>query len=182
MSNHLFSLITKAMPAADKVFMDVPGGETITYGQMEARAAQYANALVALGVKPGDRVAVQVEKSPSAIFLYLGCVRAGAIFLPLNSAYTSAELDYFIGDAEPSLIVCDPKKAADIAAIAGGRALETLDKDGKGSLHDKASLAASTFQDVAVARMISPPFSTHPAPQAAPRARCSVMTISPPMP
>ncbi len=58
--------------------------------------------------RPGDRVAVQVEKSPEAIFLYLACLRAGAVFLPLNTAYTLAELGYFFGDAEPRLVVCDP--------------------------------------------------------------------------
>ena len=69
-------------------------------------------------VKPGDRVAVQVEKSVPALILYLATVRAGAVFLPLNTAYTLNELDYFIGDAEPSLVVCDPSKADGIAAIA----------------------------------------------------------------
>ena len=70
------------------------------------------------GVKPGDRVAAQVEKSPTALVLYLATLRAGAVFLPLNTAYTMAELDYFIGDAEPALVVCDPAKREGIAAVA----------------------------------------------------------------
>ena len=67
-----------------------------------------ANVLVARGVKPGDRVAAQTEKSVPALVLYLATVRAGAVYLPLNTAYTLNELEYFIGDAEPSLVVCDP--------------------------------------------------------------------------
>ena len=70
-----------------------------------------ANVLVARGVKPGDRVAAQAEKSVAALVLYLATVRAGAVYLPLNTAYTLHELDYFIGDAEPKLVVCDPAKA-----------------------------------------------------------------------
>jgi malonyl-CoA/methylmalonyl-CoA synthetase len=152
MSNHLFQMIRNGITAPDKTFIETLAGERISYAQMEQAAAQYANALVGLGVKPGDRVAVQVEKSPAALFLYLGCVRAGAIFLPLNTAYLSAELDYFIGDAEPALVVCDPFKREAIAAVAakhGINAVETLDSAGKGSLYDKALAAVNTFTDIA---------------------------------
>ena len=75
-------------------------------------------ALASLGVKPGDRVAAQVEKSPEALFLYLGCVRAGAVFLPLNPAYTLSEVEYFVGDARPALIVGDPARRDGLAEIA----------------------------------------------------------------
>ncbi|OYU47700.1 MAG: malonyl-CoA synthase [Rhizobiales bacterium PAR1] len=150
-TNHLFSEIRSRMPSADKPFLIIPGGESITYGEMVARSARFANALVGLGVKPGDRVAVQVEKSPAALFLYLGCVRAGAIFLPLNQAYTPAEIEYFLGDAKPTVFVCDPGKADALApfAKAAGAALETLGKDSKGSLTDKAQAASPEFADVA---------------------------------
>src|SRR6202008_36677 len=87
-------------------------------GALIARAGQMANVLVARGVKPGDRVAAQTEKSVPALVLYLATVRAGAVYLPLNTAYTLNELDYFISDAEPSLVVCDPAKADGIKAIA----------------------------------------------------------------
>jgi malonyl-CoA/methylmalonyl-CoA synthetase len=109
-----------------------------------------ANALVARGVKPGDRVAVQVEKSVANIVLYLGTVRAGAVYLPLNTAYTLNELDYFIGDAEPSLVVCDPAKAEGLAPIAAKvkAKIETLGPDGKGSLTDAADKASSEFTTV----------------------------------
>lgn len=151
LTNHLFSEIRSRMPSADKPFLILPGGESISYGEMVARSARYANALVGLGVKSGDRVAVQVEKSPAALFLYLGCVRAGAIFLPLNQAYTPAEIEYFLGDAKPAVFVCDPGKAEALApfAKAAGATLETLGKDSKGSLTDKAAAASPEFADIA---------------------------------
>src|ERR671913_506598 len=92
-------------------------------------------------VKPGDRVAAQIKKTPTALVLYLAALRAGAVFLPLNTAYTTAELDYFIGDAEPALVVCDPAKREGIAAVAGksSAAVETLDANERGSLMDLAS-------------------------------------------
>jgi malonyl-CoA/methylmalonyl-CoA synthetase len=106
--------------------------------------------LVSRGVKPGDRVAVQVEKSVANIVLYLGTVRAGAVYLPLNTAYTLNELDYFIGDAEPSLVVCDPSKAEGLAPIAAKvkAKVETLGPDGKGSLTEAADKASSEFATV----------------------------------
>ena len=80
-----------------------------------------ANALVGLGVKPGDRVAAQVEKSVEAIVLYLGTVRAGGVFLPLNTGYTPAEIEYFLGDAEPAVFVCDPARREALQAVGRPR-------------------------------------------------------------
>jgi malonyl-CoA/methylmalonyl-CoA synthetase len=152
MSGNLFDLIQRHVPAADKVFLETGDGSRVTYGDMLERSARMANVLVARGVKPGDRVAVQVEKSVENLMLYLGTLRAGAVYLPLNTAYTLAELDYFIGDAEPSLVVCDPAKREGMAEIArkyGVGAVETLDARGAGSLADAAATAAGTFDTVA---------------------------------
>jgi malonyl-CoA/methylmalonyl-CoA synthetase len=112
-----------------------------TYRELARETARWAAALAGLGVKPGDRVAVQVEKSAANLVLYLAALRAGAVFLPLNTAYTLAELGYFIGDAEPALIVCDPARREGVAALAGGARVETLDGDGEGSLADLARAA-----------------------------------------
>ncbi|MGL4441676.1 MAG: malonate--CoA ligase [Bosea sp. (in: a-proteobacteria)] len=136
------------MPAADKPFITHPDGSIISYGALVATSGRIAAALVADGVKLGDRVAVQVEKSANALMLYVACVRAGAVFLPLNSAYTLAELEYFIGDAEPALIICDPARAAGIAAIARGAVVETLDANGEGSLMQRAAAMPGDFADV----------------------------------
>jgi malonyl-CoA/methylmalonyl-CoA synthetase len=118
---------------------------------MLARSAHLAHALAARGVKPGDRVAVQVEKCPGALMLYLACVRAGAVFLPLNVAYTLVELDYFFADAEPRLVVCDPGREGDISPIAAkvGAAVDTLAGGGEGSLNEIANLSDPTFADIA---------------------------------
>lgn len=149
--NHLFSEIRAAMPDAGKVFLETAAGQKVTYGNLLTLSAQYANALTNLGVKPGDRVAVQVEKTPEALVLYLATVRAGAIFLPLNTAYTPAEIDYFVGDAEPAVLVCDPAKRDALAETAKkvGASLQTLDKAGQGSLRDLADKASGEFEDVA---------------------------------
>jgi malonyl-CoA/methylmalonyl-CoA synthetase len=149
MSENLYAAFRAAAPSPSKLFLRTPEGRTLTYGELETGSARVANVLQALGVKPGDRVAVQVEKSPQTVLLYLACLRAGAVYLPLNTAYTLAELEYFVGDAEPRLVVCDPRMREGIAAVAGGAAVETLDAAGGGSLSDKAADAPDTFQDVA---------------------------------
>lgn len=147
MGNHLFDLVRNAVPDKAKVFLETLDGRTMTYGDVLTGSARLANALAALGVRIGDRVAVQVEKSPEALLLYLACVRAGAIFLPLNTAYTLAELEYFIGDAEPSLIVCDPAREEGVRAISRGAAVVTLDAAGKGGLTDAAAGQSGEIRD-----------------------------------
>jgi len=130
--------------------IETADGHAFTYGQMFGLSGAIANALIAIGVKPGDRVAVQVGKSPEALALYLACVRAGAIFLPLNPAYTLSELDYFFGDAEPRVVICEPDGKAGVAAIvAANIRVETLGDAGEGSLLTLAAAADREFADVA---------------------------------
>lgn len=147
---NLFSRLFDGLDDSSRLAIETQDGAHISYGDLIARAGQMANVLVARGVKPGDRVAVQVEKSVANIVLYLATVRAGALYLPLNTAYTLNELDYFIGDAEPSLVVCDPAKAEGLAPIAAKvkAKVETLGPDGKGSLTDAADKASSEFTTV----------------------------------
>lgn len=147
---NLFSRLFDGLDDPKRLAIETQDGGHISYGDLIARAGQMANLLVARGVKPGDRVAVQVEKSVANIVLYLGTVRAGAVYLPLNTAYTLNELDYFIGDAEPSLVVCDPSKAEGLAPIAAKvkAKVETLGPDGKGSLTEAADKASSEFTTV----------------------------------
>jgi malonyl-CoA/methylmalonyl-CoA synthetase len=147
---NLFSRLFDGLDDPNRLAIETHDGVRISYGDLIARAGQMANVLVARGVKPGDRVAVQVEKSVANIVLYLGTVRAGAVYLPLNTAYTLNELDYFIGDAEPSLVVCDPSKAEGLAPIAAKvkAKVETLGPDGKGSLTEAADKASREFTTV----------------------------------
>lgn len=147
---NLFSRLFDGLDSPARLAIETQDGAHISYGDLIARAGQMANVLAARGVRPGDRVAVQVEKSVANIVLYLATVRAGAVYLPLNTAYTLNELDYFIGDAEPSLVVCDPAKAEGLAPIAAKvkAKVETLGPDGKGSLTDAAEKASSEFTTV----------------------------------
>jgi malonyl-CoA/methylmalonyl-CoA synthetase len=127
MANHLFDGLM-ANADRERAFARMPDGRWYTYQHVVDVSGRFANRLVELGVKPGDRVAVQVPKSIEAVMLYFGVVRAGAIFLPLNTAYTAAEIEYFLGNAEPSVFVCDPKDADGYAPLADkmGIRLETM--------------------------------------------------------
>ena len=153
MSQNLFNLVRAAAEAApERVFLRTGDGRVLTYGDVVERTGQMANALAALGVKPGDRVAAQVEKSPEVLLLYLATLRAGAVYLPLNSAYTLSELDYFLSDAEPRVVVSGPERIEAVTALgerAGASASLSLADDGlSGSLIEAAAAAPAAFADV----------------------------------
>ncbi|MGO8952923.1 MAG: malonate--CoA ligase [Rhodomicrobium sp.] len=148
---NLFSKLRSNWPVSGKTALESGSGKRYRFGDVIKVSARLANALAALGVKPGDRVAVQVEKSPEALFLYLACLRAGAVYLPLNTAYTPAELDYFLRDAEPAVFVCRPENAgagAKLCANAGVAHGVTLGTAGDGSLMALAAAQADTFAGV----------------------------------
>jgi malonyl-CoA/methylmalonyl-CoA synthetase len=144
---NLFSRLFDGLDDPSRLAIEQLDGTRISYADLIAQAGKMANVLVARGVRPGDRVAAQTEKSVPALVLYLATVRAGAVYLPLNTAYTLNELEYFISDAEPSLVVCDPSKAEGIGAIAAkvNAKVETLDANGKGSLTEAAAKASPDF-------------------------------------
>lgn len=151
MSDNLYSLIHSRVTDPAKTFMETGEGRTFSYAETFALADRMANALVGLGVQPGDRVAVQVDKSAEALILYLGVVAAGGVYLPLNIGYTLTELEYFIGDAEPRVVVCRPAVEKDLAPLAkklGVSHCLTLGSKGDGSLMDKAKAAAAEFAPV----------------------------------
>ncbi|HEX2137464.1 MAG TPA: malonyl-CoA synthase [Microvirga sp.] len=156
MSENLFSIFRSRCPAdLSKVFLERPDGSVVTYAELIARSGQLAHALTRLGVKPGDRVAAQVDKSAEALLVYLAALRAGAVYLPLNSAYTTGEIRYFLGDAEPTVFVCRPELAAEMKTLAtevGVPRVETLGAAGDGSLMEAARAEASGFEDVARTR------------------------------
>src|ERR1700687_2636157 len=151
MNANLFSRLFDGLDDPTRLAIETVDGQRISYGELISRAGQMANVLVSRGVKPGGRVAAQTEKSVPGLVLYLAAVRAGAVYLPLNTAYTLNELEYFITDAEPSLVVCDPTKADSIGVIAAkvGAEVETLGADGRGSLTDAAAQASPAFTTVA---------------------------------
>ena len=148
MPDNLFTRFVTAVPDPGRIFLRPLAGAALRYGEVFATAARFAHVLARHGVKPGDRVAVQVEKSPAALILYLACLRAGFVYLPLNTGYTPAELTYFVQDAAPSLFVCSESGREKIAACLPGTALLTLSDDGQdGSLIREAAGAPDRFAD-----------------------------------
>ena len=147
MTNPLYDALFAPNSERSDPFLILAKGDPISHSAFHAMAGQYANALRAAGVGVGDRVAVHIQKSPEALALYAGCVRAGAVFLPLNTAYTAAELDYFVGDSGAALFVCDPKEVEALAPIAEAKGcrLMSLGGDGAGSLADLVASQPSAF-------------------------------------
>jgi len=132
-----------------------------SYAEAEQAAARFANALLQEGLVKGDRILVQVHKSPQSLFLYLGCLQAGLIYVPLNTAYTSTELQYFLTDAEPGMVVCDPGNFQQMSKLASRQnqrpVVRTLNENGEGDLAVAARAASCrteitscTKNDVAV--------------------------------
>lgn len=147
MANPLYDALLARHAGKTRTFLIDGGGRETSYEEFLARTAQISHALSALGVTPGDRIAVQVEKSPEALALYAACLASGAVFLPLNTAYTPPEVSYFVGDAEPALLVCDPAQQDALSAIATGcgARVVTLSADGKGSLLEAADGQPQTY-------------------------------------
>ncbi|CAM5477220.1 malonyl-CoA synthase [Streptomyces spiroverticillatus] len=120
-----------------KALFELPDGRGISYAETARTVHRIAARLVADGVVSGDRVAAQVEKSPEAIALYLATLQVGGVFLPLNTAYTGAEMDYFLGDARPRVLVCSPERRAEYTGdLTNDLTIETLGTDGDGTLLD----------------------------------------------
>ncbi|WP_079212872.1 malonate--CoA ligase [Brucella pituitosa] len=151
MNGNLFARLQLAIgDRATRLAINDPCSQIYTYDDLMKLSGKLANALVSRGVKPADRVMVQAEKSVAGLALYLATLRSGAIFLPLNSAYTLTEVDYFACDAEPTLIVCDPASASGMEPIAAkiGARVETLDAAGHGSLTTAAERMQPEFETV----------------------------------
>ncbi|MBL8588673.1 MAG: malonyl-CoA synthase [Methylobacteriaceae bacterium] len=149
MSENLFELIRARIPAASKTVIETEDG-VITYGDLVALSGRAANALRACGVGVGDRVAVQLDKSPEMLIVYLACLRAGAVFLPLNTGYTLAEIEYFVSDAGPSLVLCRPATLEAMRALGarlGVGAVESLGTQRDGTFWPKVEAAAPDFAD-----------------------------------
>ena len=134
---NLYAAYAKHFPAdLNQPLLTTPAGGTLSYGEADRESARIANYLTASGASPGDRVTVQVEKSTGCLCLYLACLRAGLVYHPLNTAYQSGELAYFLENAEPAIVVCSSDAQAMIEPLLPEttRALLTMDSDGSGSL------------------------------------------------
>jgi len=163
MTENFFSLLQYCFSRKpDGCALRLPDGEAYSYRQLDALSARFALLLDSLGVAPGDRVLVQTGKSAQAVGLYLGCLRSGAVYVPINTAYTTAEVAYFLADATPKLFVCDVAAEPDLRKLAqsGGREIlvRSLGVRGEGSLLEDlknfadvsaAPVAARTAGDIA---------------------------------
>jgi len=149
MSNaNLYALLASGFPAdRDAVAIQTPQ-RGYTWSDVDRMSARIAAFLAGLRLPDGARVAVQVEKSPEALMLYLGTLRAGLVYLPLNTAYRADEIAYFLGDAEPSVVVCGSANLSWVAPLAGEARVLTLDEDGCGSLMDACAQADAHFEPV----------------------------------
>ena len=128
--NNLFSTLTRGLSArTDQAFLLLTGGRSVTFGRLLEDAARVTAWLEQCGVRTGNRVVVQLDKSPAAVALYLGCIRSGAVFVPLNTAYMPREVEYFLADADPALVVAGPSTSAASVAFDGRRETLTGDLD-----------------------------------------------------
>jgi len=152
MNENLFEIFRRGFPAdRGRIFIERPDGSVLSYGDLLDLSGRMARVLLDLGVKPGDRIAAQVEKSAEALLVYLGALRAGGVYLPLNTAYTEGEIRYFLGDAEPTLFVCRPEQQAQMEGVAreaGVPHVLTLGERGDGSLWDRVRAATAGGVDV----------------------------------
>lgn len=154
MRNHnLFAALRAAFPKdLDATAVETDDGLCYSWRDLDRASAMVANLFDGLAVPAHSRIAVQVEKSVEALILYLATLRAGHVFLPLNTAYQSAEIEYFIGNAEPAVVVCSGKNfgwVSKIAFKAGTRHVFTLNDDRTGSLLDRAAHCSDRHQAVA---------------------------------
>jgi len=138
MTNPLFESLFAQHRNNDATLLIHPDGTQTSYRDFLETVARVANAVVNAGLQPGDRLAMQVTKSPEALATYAACVQSGVVLLPLNTAYTATEVEYFVGDAEPKLILCDPSQEDSLQTVATKHdaQLMTLDGDGNGSFAD----------------------------------------------
>ncbi len=133
---------------ADDELLCTEQDQSFTFSDIDKRSAQFARFLTDLGASPGDRISVQVEKSPESLCLYLACLRAGLVYHPLNLGYKSGELEYFLGDAEPTAVICDARNADTVRPIADVKGIDhllTMNADGGGTFLDNAQQSPADF-------------------------------------
>jgi malonyl-CoA/methylmalonyl-CoA synthetase len=150
MANPLYDTLFGAHLENDAIFLHLPDAQSLTYGDFLRMSAQYAHVFTDMGLVAGDRVAVQIEKSPQALAVYAACAQAGLVFLPLNTAYTADEVTYFVENSGAGLVLGDDTKRSALAHIAlkCGAHCETLNADGSGSFVDAARAFPTVFDTV----------------------------------
>ncbi|SNR51779.1 malonate--CoA ligase [Puniceibacterium sediminis] len=150
MANPLYDTLFGRHAGKSTVFLHLPDGATLTHDAFLRLAARIAHVLTDLGLKPGDRLAAQIEKSPEALAVYAACVQAGVVFLPLNTGYMGEEIRYFVENSGAKLLLCDATKAEALSPLAKdcGALIETLNGDGTGTLMEAAKSKPDSFGTV----------------------------------
>ncbi len=150
MANPLYDRLFKQHAGKTVPFLHLPDGGIVAYADFLAQAARFAHVLTQAGMQPGDRLAIQIHKSPEALALYAACAQSGIVFLPLNTAYTVGELSYFIENSGARIFVCDRTFEDQLAPVAArlNTRLETLNADGTGTLTDRAKEMPAAFETV----------------------------------
>ncbi|MDW3181975.1 malonyl-CoA synthase [Roseobacter sp.] len=150
MANPLFDHLFGSHVGKETPFLILKDGEVITHAAFLSMAARFANSFRELGLQPGDRLALQAEKSPQALAVYAAAVQSGLVFLPLNTGYTPSEVSYFVENSGARLLICDPAKAEGLRPVADAcdAGLQTLGAEGGGSLPELARGQSDVFETV----------------------------------
>jgi len=156
MSNPLYDNLFGKYIGAKTSFIETSDGRIITHGGFVAMAARLANVFKSMGLKKGDRLAIQVEKSVTALCIYAACVQSGIVFLPLNTGYTANEIEYFIKDSGSKLLVCDDEKLSEISLKLQDIEIEllTLNENETGSIVELAKEQKIYFKQSKQMKMI----------------------------
>jgi len=152
MTDNLYGLFQRRFPShPSRLFLEGESGRLCTYGNLEEMSGRFAQRLNHLGLRKGDRLVTQIDKTPEAVFLYLACLRSGIIYVPLNTAYQPAEVAYYLSDSEPKAVVCRPQAFGMMAELAPPRGISqilTLDVDGGGSFPEGIELLDPAYPDL----------------------------------
>ncbi len=147
MTENFFAALDRRVTAPERRYLTDNAGEIVTYGALLQNSRQYAQALTSLGAQPGDRVAVQTDKTVHSVFLFFGTLAAGCVYLPLNTAYTAHEVKYFLEDAEPAILICGAKNLPELAPVAK-QGVMTLDSGDTGTIVDLAAMQTADFASI----------------------------------
>ncbi|MGR3572284.1 AMP-binding protein, partial [Brevirhabdus sp.] len=147
MANPLYDALFAIHAGKQTPFLHLVGGGIVTHDDFLRMTARFAHVITAAGLVPGDRLAVQIAKSPEALAVYAACVQAGVVFLPLNTAYTAAEVEYFVSNSGAKMLICDARAEAALRPVAARHdvSLHMLNADGTGSFAQAACAQPDSF-------------------------------------
>ncbi len=150
MANPLYDKLFGRHAGKTTPFLNLPDGQVRCHDAFLRLVARLSHALVQAGLTPGDRLAAQIEKSEHALAVYAACVQSGIVFLPLNTAYTAAEVAYFVENSGAKILLCDSSNEPSLTPVANaaGALLKTLNANGGGTLAIDAAQQPEIFETV----------------------------------